>query len=256
MSFIPRIFLPEGFAPGEAMALDEPTSRYLSQVLRLEAGAPLMGFDAGQRVFQMRVLKLENRRVWVGRISSETTTPQGSFGQIALGQSLPKAAKFDLILRQGTELGIHRFIPMVTQRSISRPEDSQYHHKQDRWLKILVEACRQSGRNDLPVLDPIRNWRQTLDLFQSFDLVLMPYEKEAPTLRTVLESHPTFVSVLVLVGPEGGWAPEEIHEARDRGAFPVHLPTPILRTETAGLVSAAMIQYELAERIFQTRSSI
>jgi 16S rRNA (uracil1498-N3)-methyltransferase len=255
MSFIPRIFLPEGFAPSEEMALDEPTSRYLSQVLRLEAGAPLVGFDAGQRVFQMQFLKLENRRVWVRKISSETKTQKGVRGQIALGQSLPKAAKFDLILRQGTELGIHRFIPMVTQRSVSRPEDSQYQHKHDRWLKILVEACRQSGRNDVPVLDPIRDWRQTLELFQTFDLVLMPYEKEAPTLRTVLESHPTVVRVLTLVGPEGGWAPDEIQEARDRGAFPVHLPTPILRTETAGLVAAAMVQYELGERLFQTRSS-
>jgi 16S rRNA (uracil1498-N3)-methyltransferase len=179
----------------------------------------------------------------------ETKSHSGLRGQITLGQSLPKASKFDLILRQGTELGVQRFIPMVTRRSVSRPEGSQFNHKQDRWLKILVEACRQSGRNDVPILDPIRDWHQTLDLFKEFDLVLIPYEKEAPTLRTVLESHPLVERVLALVGPEGGWAPEEIQEARDRGAFPVHLPTPILRTETAGLAVAAMIQYELGERI-------
>jgi len=254
MSFIPRIFLPDGFADGEEMALDEPTSRYLSQVLRLETGAPLMGFDAGQRVFQLRFQKLENRQVWVQKISEESKSLEGTGRQIALGQSLPKAAKFDLILRQGTELGVQRFIPMVTRRSVSRPETSRFDHKQDRWLKIMVEACRQSGRNDVPILDPIRDWAQAIELFQEFDLVLMPYEKEAPTLRTVLESHPKVERVLALVGPEGGWDPEEISEARDRGAFPVHLPTPILRTETAGLVITAMIQYELGERIFQTRS--
>jgi len=253
MSFVPRVFLPDGFSLGTEMALDEPTSHYLSQVLRLEAGDALMGFDTGQKVFQLQFLKIENRRVWVKKTSEESKLQDGPNLQIALGQSLPKASKFDLILRQGTELGIHRFIPMVTQRSVSRPEDSQFNHKHDRWLKILVEACRQSGRNDVPMLDPIRDWGHSLDLFQGFDLVLMPYEKEAPTLRTVLESHPSVNKVLTLVGPEGGWAPEEIQEARSRGAFPVHLPTPILRTETAGLVVTAMIQYELGERLFSSR---
>ncbi len=254
MSFIPRVFLPEGFGKAEEMALDEPTSRYLSQVLRLDLGAPLIGFDTEQTVFQLKIFKVENRIAWVKQTSTAIKNKGTAQWKIALGQSLPKAAKFDLILRQGTELGIQQFIPLLTQRSVSRPEASQFEHKRDRWLKIVVEACRQSGRNDVPVLDSIRDWRQTLDLFQTFDLVLMPYEKEAPTLRTVLESHPTAKKVLTLVGPEGGWAPEEVQEARDRGAFPVHLPTPILRTETAGLVATAMIQYELGERIFQTRS--
>ncbi|HXL72837.1 MAG TPA: RsmE family RNA methyltransferase, partial [bacterium] len=165
---------------------------------------------------------------------------------IVLAQSLPKGPKIDLILRQGTEAGVNRFIPLVTQRSISRPDESQFEHKNNRWQKILVEACRQCGRNDLPQLDEVTDWKRCLELFGEFDQVLLPYEKEAPTLKTVLESNNTAQKILVLVGPEGGWSKDEVQEAQLRGAAAVHLPTPILRTETAGLAIVSMIQYALS----------
>lgn len=254
MSYIPRIFLPDGISEVDEMVLDEPTSHYLSRVLRLEIGNKLIGFDGKQKIFQLRIMSTEAKRIRVKKTGEILESGERS-RQIALGQSLPKAAKFDLILRQGTEVGVHRFIPLVTHRSVSRPEEAQFDHKRERWLKILAEACRQCGRNDVPVLDPIRDWDQGLEQFGEFDLVLIPYEKEAPTLRTVLESHPKVDRVLALVGPEGGWSPDEIQEARKRGAHPVHLPTPILRTETAGLVVVAMIQYELGDRLLPKRSS-
>jgi 16S rRNA (uracil1498-N3)-methyltransferase len=247
MSFIPRVFFPHGFAEGEEIELDEPTSHYLTRVLRLKEGGELIGFDSYQSVYRLRVQGMEDQRTRVRKISQEKKGSINSQRKLALAQSLPKATKFDLILRQGTELGIHRFIPVMTQRSVSRPELEQFDHKRDRWEKIIVEACRQSGRNDLPGLDPILNWNQLLDLFPDFNLVLMPYEKEAPTLRTVFESQPSCEKILVLIGPEGGWSSEEIRQARDRGALAVHLPTPILRTETAGMVVISMIQYETGD---------
>ncbi len=152
----------------------------------------------------------------------------------------------DLVLRQGTEAGVNHFIPLVTQRSVSRPEVSQYPHKNERWKKILVEACRQSGRADVPTLDLVTSWEEALKRFGEFDLVLLPYEKQAPTLWTVLESNPGARKIMALVGPEGGWAEEEVIQARKAGAFPAHLPTPILRTETAGLAVVSMIQFFLS----------
>jgi len=95
----------------------------------------------------------------------------------------------------------------------------------------------------VPQLDPVTDWPEALELFAQFDQVLLPYEKEAPTLKTVLESKSSSRKVLVLVGPEGGWAKEEVREAQKRGAAPVHLPTPILRTETAGIVVVSMVQF-------------
>jgi 16S rRNA (uracil1498-N3)-methyltransferase len=209
----------------------------------LGEGARFWGFDHQSIQYELALKNADSNQA-LAQVLSRSEKSKGDFPRfIALGQSLPKAAKMDLILRQGTEVGVHRFIPLITQRSISRPESSGREHKNERWQKILVEACRQCGRNDVPKLDPVTEWKKGLGLFQEFDLVLLPYEKEAPTLRTVLESRNSAGKILILVGPEGGWSPEEVREAEEKGAHSVHLPTPILRTETAGVVVVSMIQF-------------
>ena len=81
-----------------------------------------------------------------------------------------------------------------------------------------------------------------------FDLVLLPYEKEAPTLQTVLKSKNGAWRILALIGPEGGWDPQEVEEAAQKGALSVHLPTPILRTETAGIAVVSMLRFHFADR--------
>src|ERR1019366_6108186 len=155
MSFIPRLFLPH-VPPGQKeIVLDESATRYLTKVLRLEEGAHILGFDPQSLQYELVLKKADSNQAVAEVLSRSEKNKGNSQNLIALGQSLPKAAKMDLILRQGTEVGIHRFIPLVTQRSISRPESSGREHKNERWQKILVEACRQCGRNDVPRLDPV-----------------------------------------------------------------------------------------------------
>jgi 16S rRNA (uracil1498-N3)-methyltransferase len=243
MSFIPRLYLSSISKSQNEIILDESSSRYLVKVLRLVEGAPFAGFDSQGFQYDL-VLKKADSRQAIASLSARRGKKADDVNLfIALGQSLPKAAKMDLILRQATEVGVHRFIPLMTQRSVSRPEASQFSHKNERWKKILVEACRQCGRNEVPPLDPVMDWAKALTLFNEFDQVLLPYEKEAPTLKTVLESNPAAKKIFVLIGPEGGWAQEEVREATEKGAAAVHLPTPILRTETAGVAVVSMIQF-------------
>jgi 16S rRNA (uracil1498-N3)-methyltransferase len=243
MSFIPRLFLPLVAEGQTELELDESVSRYLVKVLRLSEGARFLGFDSQAFQYELLLKKADPHKSVASILAKNEKSAAFSRSTIALAQGLPKASKMDLILRQGTEVGIHRFIPLVTQRSISRPNPEQFDHKNDRWQKILVEACRQCGRADVPALDPVTDWKNGVKLFSQFDLVLLPYEKEAPTLKTVLESYSPALKILVLVGPEGGWTKEEVGEAEEKGAYSVHLPTPILRTETAGVVIVSMIRY-------------
>ena len=243
MSFVPRLYLSSAAPDHMERVLEESASRYLVKVLRMKEGDRFGGFDSQGRQYELVLKKAELPHCAASVLSCQDP-PQGP-GKLSLtlAQSLPKSSKMDLIFRQGTELGVHRFIPLLTQRSISRPEVSQYGHKNDRWNKILVEACRQCGRNDLPQLEPVTAWMDLLATFGDYDQVLLPYEKEAPTLKSVLESKPQARKILVLVGPEGGWAPEEVREAGQKEAASVHLPTPILRTETAGLAVISMVQF-------------
>lgn len=243
MSFIPRLFLPVVPENQHEITLDESASRYLVKVLRFTEGSIFKGFDSQGREYELALKKIDAEQSTASVLARHEKNLVEAKLSIALGQSLPKAAKMDLILRQATEAGVHRFIPLVTQRSISRPDISQYGHKSERWKKILMEACRQCGRNDVPQLDSVTDWPEALALFTQFDQVLLPYEKEAPTLKTVLQSNPSAGKILVLVGPEGGWAKEEVREAEEKGAAPVHLPTPILRTETAGVVIVSMVRF-------------
>lgn len=243
MSFIPRLFLPSISENQGEITLDESASRYLVKVLRFTEGSIFSGFDSKGHQYELILKKKDAQQAIASVLARREKNPENGNIFITLGQSLPKAAKMDLILRQATETGVHRFIPLVTQRSVSRPDFSQYDHKSDRWKKILVESCRQCGRIDVPQLDPVTDWAKALELFVQFDQVLLPYEKEAPTLKTVLESNSSAKKILVLVGPEGGWAKEEVREAEEKGAASVHLPTPILRTETAGVSIVSMIQF-------------
>jgi 16S rRNA (uracil1498-N3)-methyltransferase len=247
MSFIPRLFLATAPTPEEKeIVLDESASRYLIKVLRLESGTRFLGFDSQATEYELALQQIDLIPATAKVLSRREKNKTHPGNWIALAQSLPKGPKIDLILRQGTEAGVNRFIPLVTQRSVSRPDVSQFEHKNNRWQKILVEACRQCGRNDLPQLDEVTDWKKCLELFSGFDQVLLPYEKEAPTLKTVLESNHAAKKILVLVGPEGGWSKDEVKEAQLKGATAVHLPTPILRTETAGLAIISMIQYALS----------
>lgn len=243
MSFIPRLFLPQ-VPPGQIeVQLEASASSYLVKVLRFTEGAPLKGFDDSGCEYDLVLAGADSQAARARIVSRKEASASNPAVRITLAQSLPKAAKMDLVLRQGCEAGAHRFIPFLSRRSVSRPEPSQFDHKNDRWGKILVEACRQSGRNQVPQLDAVTEWKDLLTRFKEFDLVLLPYEKEAPTLRTVLESKSGVRSVLVLIGPEGGWDPEEVNEAEAQGAVAVHLPTPILRTETAGVSIVSMLQF-------------
>lgn len=243
MSFIPRLYLsliPQG---QKEITLDESATRYLVKVLRLGEGARFEGFDTQGGQYELTLKNIQGAQASATVLSRQEPNTGAESLSFTLGQSLPKASKMDLILRQGTEVGIHRFLPMVTQRSVSRPDASQFDHKNERWQKILVEACRQCGRSDVPRLEAVAGWPKVLDGFKEYDLVLLPYEREAPTLKTVLESKPKARKILVLVGPEGGWVKDEVKEAEEKGAAPVHLPTPILRTETAGIAVISMIQF-------------
>ncbi|MGH7739354.1 MAG: RsmE family RNA methyltransferase [bacterium] len=246
MGSIPRIFLRETPKAGLEFPMDPSLSHYLTRVLRLGAGAPFRAFDPSGAEYEMVLTGTETPDAVARMISKIQDAPEKPL-RIVLGQSLPKGSKMDLILRQGTEIGLDQIIPLLTERSISRPDKDQWEHKRDRWQKILIEACRQCGRRDVPELSPLTDWGAALESFSQYDQVLLPYEKEAPSFRDVLESNSTSRRILILIGPEGGWTPEEVAGAQSKGACVTHLPVPILRTETAGLAAAAMI------RFFKTR---
>lgn len=162
--------------------------------------------------------------------------------RIEVYQALPDKERFELILEKLTELGAARIAPFQAARSISLAERDARQKKSHRWPDVVLRAARQCRRPALPELYPMLTWDEALWLGAQADLKLMLLEKDAPwLLREVLDLRP--FRIALLVGPEGGFSPEEVEEAQPLGFVPVSLGARILRTETAAIAATAVLQH-------------
>jgi len=167
--------------------------------------------------------------------------------QIDIFHALPEKERFELVLEKITEIGVSRIVPFTSKRSTTLGERDAKQKKSHRWPDIVRKAALQCRRPVLPELYPVLDWSQALTLAEGADLRLILFEKDAPwTLKEILEREsPQRISVMI--GPEGGFDPEEIDSARSSGFLPVTLGGRLLRTETAAILGAALIQYHCGD---------
>jgi 16S rRNA (uracil1498-N3)-methyltransferase len=165
--------------------------------------------------------------------------------QLLMMLCLTQREKFEWMLQKCTEIGAAGFIPVISQRSLVQRE-SELRTKFERWQDILREAAEQSGRGMIPRLHQVLRFDAAVEEVEhEYPLRLIPWEGEKLAgLKSVLQSRAQ-KRVAVLIGPEGGFAEEEVKGAVNRGFQPVTLGRRILRTETAAVVSAALVLHEL-----------
>jgi 16S rRNA (uracil1498-N3)-methyltransferase len=167
---------------------------------------------------------------------------------ITLGQGLPKADKFEWVVQKTTELGVAEIVPLLTERVVPQLSARHGTPKVARWEKLAREASKQSGRSTVPRLSPPRSLEGFYASYQRADLKLVLWEGEGTRrLRTALAAFAPVTSVAVVVGPEGGLTPREVAQGESYGFIVVGLGERILRTETAGLVAVALLQYQFGE---------
>jgi 16S rRNA (uracil1498-N3)-methyltransferase len=163
---------------------------------------------------------------------------------ITLFQGLPKSDKMDYIIQKTTELGVNSIIPVNMQFSIAKV-DRNNANKLARWNKIAKEAASQSGRNIIPsVLEPI-NFENIIENIEKYDIVLLPYENEKLcTMKEAIRGQ-NYKKVAIIIGPEGGFSKVEVDLlAKHKNVKIITLGSRILRTETAGIATMAMLSYE------------
>jgi 16S rRNA (uracil1498-N3)-methyltransferase len=171
-------------------------------------------------------------------VESVTPTPR-----ITICQALPKGDKIDLILQKGTELGAHDFRLFAGRRSVARVRADQLAGKRERWERITTEAARQCGRLDVPTVSWWPGAHETAaESRHELRLILWEGERES-SLKRVLEASEKPASVIVTIGPEGGFDPLEVQDFSKHGFQPVSLGSRILRTETASIAILAVMQY-------------
>jgi len=234
-----RFFVPPPCLTTDLVPLPEEVAHHLATVLRLPAGEEILLLDGQGTVCRGRIESL-TRRGGTARILERRLQAEGAL-PVRLLQGLPKGEKMDLVLQKGTELGLAAFSPVLAARSIPTPSAERGEKLRRRWERIVREAAQQSRRVCLPRLCDVLPLGEALRQSQE-ELRLLLWEEESRPLAEVLPAAAPR-DVAVLVGPEGGFSAEEVAAARDAGFVPVGLGPRILRSETAGLAIAAVLQY-------------
>jgi len=172
--------------------------------------------------------------------------PEGGL-PISVFQALPDKERFELVLEKLTELGVSRLVPFQSERSVSLAELDARQKKSHRWPDLVVRAAKQCRRGMLPELLPVLTREQALSLAAQADLKLLLYEGHAEwQLGAVLTEKPPS-SVSLLIGPEGGFTREEIEAARKLGILTVSVGPRTLRTETAAIAAAVILQHRFGD---------
>ncbi len=163
---------------------------------------------------------------------------------LVLAQALVKEEKFEYILQKGTELGINAFIPIIMDRSIVKLDNHKIDKKKTRWSRICKEASEQSKRLIIPrINDPI-TIKELIKLNYDYKILCSTNEKEN-NIKRVLQNLKENDTILIVIGPEGGITDIEEQLLIDNGFIKVSLGSRVLRTETASLFVASIINYEL-----------
>ena len=171
--------------------------------------------------------------------------------KIYLFQSLPKSDKMELIIQKAVELGAYEIVPVASSRSLVKLDDKRAAKKQIRWQQIAESAAKQSKRMVIPKVHEILSYKEAIRYASACQMRLIPYEEAENMDRTrkIISGIEPGDSIAVFIGPEGGFAPEEITLALEEGIWPITLGRRILRTETAGMTVLSILMYHLEDRI-------
>lgn len=231
-----------------ARIVDKDDIKHASKALRIEIDEKVELCDDLGIEHICQVTEIESDYIECQILSSEKNKRESGI-DITLFQGLPKSDKLELIIQKTTELGVANVVPVQMKRSVAKwKNDKSASKKIMRWNKIAFEAAKQSKRGRIPQVMAPLSVKELCNELDQFDLVILPYENEsARGIGQVVAKEDTIRKVAIIIGPEGGFAQEEVEELSRCGATSVKLGPRILRTETAGLVSVALVQYALGD---------
>jgi len=200
--------------------------------------------DSKGNDFRARVLRISSREASL-LVFDTFPSPTESSAEIILLQALPEKERMELIIQKTTELGVSAIRVFESARSTSLKERESKQGKAHRWQDIAIKAVQQSRRAKVPQVTYFSSLEENLKECKE-GLKILLWEKEGETLKRLLkQSRPE--RIYAMVGPEGGFTPEEVMLAKGHGFVPVKLGQRILRTETAAITLVGIVQYELGD---------
>ena len=240
------------YAPPVAFALDQKTvslsadeARHARDVLRLQPGDEVYGFDGAGKEFRCAVREFARDGAVLDVLEEVEPARHESPLDLTLAIALLKGEKFDLVVQKATELGASRIVPVATVRAdVQIRNGDEAKRKVTRWQRIALEAAKQCGRARLVEIEDPVGLKTLIDrAVPDGELRLMFAERNGTSLAEVAcDPLSGSAKVFALIGPEGGWADEEIELAREGGWKIVTLGGRTLRAETAAIVAVTLLQ--------------
>ncbi|MGJ7912188.1 16S rRNA (uracil(1498)-N(3))-methyltransferase [Neobacillus sp. LXY-1] len=220
---------------------------HIVKVMRMQMGDQIICVDPDGKQAVCRLAEITDERVVADVVQWKEENSEPPI-KITIASGLPKGDKLEWIIQKGTELGAHKFIPFSAARSVVKWDEKKAAKKIERWQKIAKEAAEQSHRNRIPEVSDQMSFKELLIHSKNYDYRLVAFEDESrngevSVFSSILRKMQKGESLLIVFGPEGGLASEEVQLLKDHDFHPCGLGPRILRTETAPLYALAAVSY-------------
>lgn len=242
-----RFFVDRENINESVIEIDGEDVKHIKNVLRLEIDEEIEICDKLGTDYKCKIIETSKEKVKCKILETYKSKGESEI-EIVLFQGLPKSTKMELIVQKSTELGVKKIVPLVTSRSIVKINDRKKEDKKiERWTKIAEEAAKQSKRGVIPKISSIMTFSEMLENLNDEEVVIVPYESEENIgIKSVLKDC-KHKKINIIIGPEGGFSEEEIELLKEINSHIVTLGPRILRTETAGFTTTAVVLYELGD---------
>lgn len=242
-----QFFVEDGQISEHDVVIEGSDVNHIKNVLRMKCGEKIRISSASGRNFFCQVAEISGEVVRadiIEELEENTELPN----EIYLFQGLPKSDKMELIIQKAVELGVYAIIPVAMKNCVVKLDDKKAASKVARWQEIAKSAAKQSKRSLIPQVETPMSYKQAVERAKELDIILVPYENERgmQATREVMASIKPGQSIGIFIGPEGGFDMSEIALVKE-DAHLISLGNRILRTETAGLATLAMLIYQLEQ---------
>ena len=240
-----QFFVDEQQVQQDQIVITGQDVNHIGNVLRMKPGEKVRISDSNENSYFCRIAEITEDEV-IAAIEEKDGLGTEFAHRVYLFQGLPKSDKMELIIQKTVELGVYTVIPVAMKNCVVKLDEKKAQSKCKRWQAIAESAAKQSKRTVIPQIQMPLSWKQALEEAKELDVVLVPYENERgmEATREIFRSIPEGASIGVMIGPEGGFSPEEIAQL-DKDMHRISLGRRILRTETAGMATLSMLIYEL-----------
>ncbi|AVI66586.1 MULTISPECIES: 16S rRNA (uracil(1498)-N(3))-methyltransferase [unclassified Shewanella] len=239
---VPRIYQPQPLAINQQLNLDEDGAAHIGKVLRMGNGEHISLFNGDGNDYLAEIVDAGKKHVTVKLLSCEANLSESPLN-LHLGQVISRGDRMEFTIQKSVELGVNTITPLFSDRCGVKLNGERLEKKIQQWQKIVVSACEQSGRSQVPVVRPamdLHDWCSE----PTSALKLNLHPRAAHGINGLDLAH---TRVRLLIGPEGGLSAEEIAMTETYQFTDVLLGPRVLRTETASLTAITALQLRFGD---------